>query len=98
MYISNMTHFLDETGNIPTEMPVEAREMASFLALVIDVTTLSLATTLTTTEIRCFEKFCDGNIKTKINNSTKEIHWYCPKCENEGKISDWQGTKWNNKK
>jgi hypothetical protein len=30
MYISQMPHFLDEKGNIPKEMPKEARELASF--------------------------------------------------------------------
>jgi len=56
MYISNMQHFLDETGNIPKQMPKEGKEMASFLALVVDSTTKSLSTTLTTTDIRCFNK------------------------------------------
>ena len=60
MYISNMTHFLDEQGNIPKEMPKADRELASFLALVIDTTTKIKPTKLTTTDIRCFEKGCQG--------------------------------------
>ena len=28
----------------------------------------------------------------------EEIHWYCPDCENEGVISEWQKTKWDNHK
>jgi len=27
---------------------------------------------------------------------SEEIHWYCPECENEGLISNWQGTRWDN--
>lgn len=27
----------------------------------------------------------------------EEIHWYCPDCENEGVISEWGKTKWDNK-
>jgi hypothetical protein len=80
MYISNMTHFLDETGNIPKQMPKEAREIASFLALVIDVTTLSHASTLTLTNIRCFQKGCSGMVKTKFGLANREINWYCPNC------------------
>ena len=30
-----MTHYLDEDGNIPTTMHKEARELASFMALVM---------------------------------------------------------------
>jgi len=36
MYITNFQHFLNEEGNIPTDMPKEARELANFLALLID--------------------------------------------------------------
>lgn len=97
MYISNMQHFLDESGNIPKQIPREARELASFFALVIDATTKISPSTLTSTEIRCFEKGCGGMIKTVLRKKTEEIQWYCPVCENEGVISEWQGTKWDNR-
>ena len=92
-----MQHFLDETGNIPKQMPKEGKEMASFLALVVDSTTKSLSTTLTTTDIRCFNKGCYGLIKTALMPKNEEIHWYCPDCENEGVISEWRKTKWDNR-
>jgi len=91
-----MQHFLDETGSIPKQMPKEAREMASFLALVVDVTTKKIPSALTLTEIRCFEKRCVGTIKSELLRTTNEIHWLCSKCQNEGKISGWQGTRWDN--
>ena len=97
MYISNMQHFLDETGNIPKQMPKEARELASFMALVVDTTTKSCPKTLTLKDIRCFEKGCQGLIKSALRPDTNEIHWYCPDCENEGVISEWQGSKWDNR-
>ena len=97
MYITKMTHFLDETGNIPQEMQKEARELASFMALVVDTTTINRPTTLALTNIRCFEKGCHGMIKTSLRPSNEEIYWYCPDCENEGTISEWQGTRWDNR-
>jgi methionyl-tRNA synthetase len=96
MYISNMTHFLDEQGNIPKQMPKEAREHANFMALVVDNTTKNYPQTLTSTNTRCFEKGCHGMIKTALMVKSSEIHWYCPDCENEGVISEWQKTKWDN--
>jgi len=36
MYVSIFTHFLDEEGNIPKHIPAEARELASFHALIVD--------------------------------------------------------------
>ena len=97
MFISNMTHFLDETGNIPKQMPSEARELASFLALVIDTTTKNNPFTLTQTEIRCFEKGCKGFIKSEVMKDNNDIHWVFSKCENEGRISGWKLTKWDNR-
>ena len=96
MYITNLTHFLDETGNIPKQMPKEARELASFFALVVDTATKKNPTTLTSTDIRCFNKGCYGLIKIAIRSDNEEIHWYCPECENEGVISEWQGSNWDN--
>ena len=98
MYISNLTHFLDDQGNIPTQMLKEARELANFLALIVDATTKTLPSTLSSTDIRCFQKGCHGLVKSAIRPKEGEIHWYCPECENEGVISNWQGKKWNNSK
>jgi len=92
-----MTHFLDETGNIPKQMPKEARELASFMALVVDTTTKNIPFTLTQTDIRCFEKGCHGLIKSEVLKANNDIHWVCSKCPNEGKISDWKLTKWDNR-
>jgi hypothetical protein len=97
MYISQMPHFLDATGNIPKEMPKEARELASFMALVVDSTTRKSPKTLTSTDIRCFKKGCHGLVKSAMRLAISEIHWYCPDCENEGVISEWQGMKWDNR-
>ena len=92
-----MQHFLDETGNIPKKMPKQARELASFMALVVDITTKTLPTTLTLTDIRCFQKGCQGIIKSEVLKANNEIHWKCSKCPNEGVISEWQKTKWDNR-
>ena len=92
-----MSHFLDEAGNIPKQIPVEARELASFLALVIDATTDYDSESGFNTGIRCFEKGCDGMIHSYILlDNDDEIYWKCPNCKNEGIISEWQGTKWDN--
>ena len=78
-------------------MPKEARELASFFALVVDATTKELPSKLTATEILCFKKRCDGMIRSEFLPANGEIHWKCSKCQNEGRISNWQGTKWDNR-
>lgn len=92
-----MQHFLDTKGNIPKQMPKEARELTSFLALVIDSTTKNIPFTLTQTDVHCFEKGCQGLIKSEVLKANNEIHWRCSKCKNEGRISGWKLTKWDNR-
>lgn len=96
MFISDLTHFLDEAGNIPKEMPTEAREMAGFLVMVVDLTTERKNTVLSQTALWCFNKGCNGIINTALTPNFKEIHWHCPSCNTEGIIRNWQGTRWNN--
>jgi hypothetical protein len=96
MYITNIQHLLEASAKMPEEMPIEARELIGFLTLIIDTTTKNLAQSLTTTDVKCFEKGCSGMIKTALRPDTEEIHWFCPDCENEGLISDWKNTKWDN--
>ena len=98
MYLTNFKHFLDDkTMDIPLQMPQETRERANFFALVIDATTQNSPPTLTETDIHCFEIGCNGKIKTALRLKNEEINWFCPDCENEGVISEWQGTKWDNR-
>ena len=97
MYITTLTHYLDEKGNIPKEMHKEARELESFLALVVDATTNNIPFTLTQTDIRCFKKRCEGLIKSEVLKENNKIHWVCSKCKNEGVMSEWKLTKWDNR-
>lgn len=97
MYISDLTHFLDESGNIAKEMPKEGRELASFLALIVDAATKSFPKTKIP-GIRCAMKKCTGTVEIDIHESEETINWHCPTCKEGGRISGWQGTKWNNRK
>ncbi len=98
MYISTMTHFLDEEGNIAKEMHKEGREHASFLALIVDQATKDYPPSKKSTEIRCMKKKCTGSIDIAVNVKEEVIGWHCAKCNEGGKISGWQGTKWDNRK
>jgi hypothetical protein len=94
MHITNFQHYLDKDGNITTDMPHEARELANFLALLID--DASTGDYDAEPVIRCIEKGCEGLIVAFINNNPNEIYWVCPICKSEGLISNWRGTKWDN--
>ena len=94
-----MQHFLNDKGEIPDSMQDEAKALAGFHAMVVDAVTICRIQTETKlTDLTCFEKGCDGHILVEIIDEEERIHWYCNKCDMEGIISDWQGTKWDNTK
>jgi len=97
MYITTFTHFLDEKGNIPKKMPKEARELASFMALVVDEATKDYPEKICCTNIRCINSACDSYIITEFVEKDEKIWWYCGDCDYEGLISEWQGTRWDNR-
>ncbi|MBL7113724.1 MAG: hypothetical protein ISS19_17425 [Bacteroidales bacterium] len=77
MYITTFTHFLDEEGNIPHDMPKEARELASFMALIVDEATKEYPQPKTSSGIRCRKKKCTGAIDIKIDTRNEVIEWRC---------------------
>jgi hypothetical protein len=95
MYITNFTDLLDNHGNIMKHLPVETRKLADFLASIIERTTGTMPSKLTSTGIRCFRERCSGIIKSAFRPKNEVIHWFCPDCINDGIINSWQETKWN---
>ena len=97
MFISNITHFLDKNGDIAKDMHPEAKELASFLTFIIEATTDFEAETGFSTEINCIKKGCKGIIRSTILfEKNNEIFWQCPECGEEGTITEWEGTQWDN--
>ncbi len=94
MYITDITHYLDETGEL-AEMPGPARKLASFLVLLIDATSQVGPVRNFDTNIRCRMDACKGSIRTSLTSLDEEISWHCPDCGHNGVIRNWQGTKWD---
>ena len=93
-YVTDITHYLDETGEL-AQMPGPARKLASFLVLLIDATSQVCPVEDHDTRIRCRTDACTGSIRTSLTSMDQEISWYCPDCGHNGVIRHWQGTKWN---
>jgi hypothetical protein len=87
MYISNMTHIIDETGNIPTNQHKSARELANFHALVVDETMIDMPDSLTPTWIGCFRKGCTGTISSSVDLDDNKLFWECSECKYSGTLN-----------
>ena len=98
MYVTDLTHFLDESGEIPKTIPKEARELASFLALVVDGMTsqCSFPDAGVDVGVRCRKRGCPGVILAAVGSPDGPIDWGCTDCDQEGLVSNWQGSKWDN--
>jgi len=95
MYSIDITHYLDEDGNIVKDMPSEAKQLASFVALVVDFTSLNCPDKFTDTKIPCRNGGCFGETLSRYNPETKDIIWRCTNCSHKGVIRNWQNTKWD---
>ena len=90
MYISDLRHFLDKSGAIgPTKGPAKA--MAQFHADV--VAHASDGSGHAPAAPRCFK--CKKHSIEAHMAHDQAIIWACPKCQTEGRISNWQGTLWD---
>lgn len=97
-YITDITHYLNEHGEFPEKMGRPARQLASYLALIIDETTKSCPAIDIDTKVRCRRRNCYGSVHSTLTGVDSEIEWFCPECSDKGYISNWQGSKWDNMK
>jgi len=97
-YIMNLTHFFNEKGEIPVDLIRSARELAHFLALIVDNVTAANPGTnpIVETEIRCRKRKCQGTIIGVFEGKEEPIHWFCEECGHYGYIYGWQQSKWDN--
>lgn len=95
-WFTDITHFLDESGELITE-PLAAAKMAEYFAAIIVMA--SEIEYPPEHQVYCRRKPkrkpCLEKISGYISPETDEIVWKCPKCEDWGAISNWQGTIWD---
>ena len=95
-FITNMSHFLDEKGNIPQSLPKRAKQFAENLGAIVACVTAqrSLGTMLA-----CWNKInrkkCSGIIDAGIELGSFNIFWHCLECGDHGSISGWENTFWD---
>jgi len=90
MYITDLRHFLDDSGSI--SMPEgPARAIAQFNADV--VANASNAAGKPPDAPRCFK--CKKAIVQTGLARDSSVLWTCPHCAAAGRISNWRGTLWD---
>ena len=78
-------------------MTKSGRERAFFHGLIVDSATKEYPPAEKYSQIRCLKKKCAGLIEIEVDTKNEFIYWKCNKCTEEGRISDWQGSKGDNR-
>lgn len=97
-WITDITHFLDEEGKLITE-PIQAKRIAEYFAAIIVMATYPDPEYPPAYRVSCRRrpnrKPCLEEVVGFIDPETDDVVWMCPKCEDRGIISGWQGTIWD---
>jgi len=97
-WITDITHFLDETGEMITE-PKEARKLAEYFASIIIMSSHPEPEYPPEYKVLCRRrpkrKPCLTEIAGWLDPETDDVVWICPKCRDKGIISNWRGTIWD---
>ena len=91
MYITDLTHFLDEKGAI-AHLPTPARRLAEFLGRVVAAASAPAA--IDAAGECCCNKCRKGIVIAQIAPDDA-IEWFCERCGQEGRISNWRRSFWD---
>jgi repressor LexA len=94
-YITDISDYLNDIGLLKRDMPAPVNRMAEFLLAIIEAVTPNCPTVGHNTGVRCRKRGCKGLIHASLQVGDGKITWRCPLCEQNGGISNWQGTQWD---
>ena len=97
-WITDLTHFLDEDGQIaPADGP--ARRLAEHLTAIVAMASYPEIVIPAEFSVRCrrrpARKPCSGHIEADLYASTDEIMWWCTQCDDKGYIRNWRRSMWD---
>ncbi|MBN1999172.1 hypothetical protein JW935_16550 [candidate division KSB1 bacterium] len=99
-WITDIQHFLDPNGEIGELTPPTLHRALFWTEIIKVVTKTKNNNKPFDTSIRCIRRLknkrCDGTIWAELFGET--IRWVCDKCDNNGSLTGWQGTQWDQTK
>jgi hypothetical protein len=95
-FITDMTHF---EGIPPGASREPARRIAQFFSSIVSASSVSPADVLVDSALFCRRRpgriRCPGHLKISRGRVSGVISWHCSRCDDQGEISNWEGTSWN---
>ena len=97
-WIIDMSHY-DYKGEEAQDLPKAARKLAEYFASIIEGTVHRTSIGEPYSAVRCRrrprKRVCEGVIRSELSREGTELHWWCPVCGDNGRISNWAGTRWD---
>jgi hypothetical protein len=97
-WVTDLTHFLDETGEI-VSVPAPAKALAEYFVAIVFMASFPDPEYPPEYKVKCrrrpHRKPCLEEIVGFIDPETDGIVWMCPKCHDRGLISNWRGSMWD---
>ena len=99
-WITNMSDF-DYADEEAYRLPKEAIRLAEYFGSIIEGTVGRVPAKKNYAGIRCRRRPgripCTGVIRSELHPNGTELNWWCPDCGDNGRISNWGGTRWDPK-
>lgn len=96
-YITDITHYLDDEGEIAIESGAGLRFAVYLTSIISMISHPQPVPEEFNVKCRCRPKRkpCKGIIMGGTDPDTGIIIWWCKECHVNGFISNWQGTMWD---
>lgn len=97
MYVSNLLHFLDQSGNIQKDVPENIFQMAQSLVAFVNYATDfdERIQILPSCFVTIKNQRCNDRVMPMLSLDDHNIYWSCESCGSDGVITNWQGTFWD---
>jgi len=96
IYVTDMTHF-EGIPSGPSHEP--ARRMAQFFGAIVSAASVWPADKLIDSALFCRRRpgrmQCPGHLQIRRDRVSNVISWHCSRCDEQGEISNWEGTSWD---
>lgn len=96
-WIVDMSHF-DYRDEEAQGLPSRALRLSNYFGTIVRTTCARLGSD-SSTGLRCRRRPnhlpCPGYVQSHLDEGGKSLRWWCSVCGDNGRISNWEGTRWD---
>jgi hypothetical protein len=94
-YSVDLRHFLEPSGAL-AQLPGPGMRLAQYWTEIVSQATLYDDPTTLRCRRRPRRRPCGALLTIFFDGDNGDVLWFCPECDDGGRISGWQDTFWDN--